>query len=116
MADVILYTDDSDEGVTLPSKWEICGTCRGNGHHNPHVYTADEFAEAFPFPEDVEDYMSGMYDRTCDACEGTGKVRVVDWSRLTPEQAEAYRRQQQADADYEAAWRAEMRYCYGPEW
>jgi len=107
--DLILYYGvEGDEGVVLPSTWAICGTCRGNGHHNPHAYTAEEFAEAFPFEEDVQDYLDGFYDRQCDDCEGTGKVRVVDWDRLTPQQAEDYRRQLKDDADYDAAVRAEI--------
>jgi hypothetical protein len=104
----ILYTGDDE--VELPWKWEICGTCRGNGHHNPHAYTADEFAEAFPFPEDVEDYLAGHYDRRCDDCEGDGKVKVADFSRMTSEQAKAYREQLEDDAEYRAAVEAERRF------
>lgn len=35
-------------------------------------------------PEFTEDYMAGRYDRTCDMCGGSGKVKtqdVVKWQR-----------------------------------
>lgn len=108
MKQLILYHEDGESPV--PSKLAICGTCRGRGHHNPHAYSADEFAEAFPFPEDVEDYLSGAYDRCCDDCEGSGRVSVPDYQRMSASMASAYREQLRDDAAYLAEVEAERRF------
>lgn len=102
--------------MTYPTKWEICPRCSGNGTTTRHLggFTASEWAEACDGDPDFEEnYFSGAYDRPCDECNGSGKVKVVDTDQLTPEQLEAYR-QEQEDRRYELAEReAEMRYCYG---
>src|ERR1039458_2455528 len=65
--------------LELPTHWEICGECRGEGKSSEHLgcYTASEFAESFD-PDEAEDYFNGVYDRPCSDCGGTGKVREVD--------------------------------------
>lgn len=40
--------------TTLPTRWEICGSCDGDG----------------------------TTSRACDECHGSGKVRVIDYDRL----------------------------------
>lgn len=102
----IAYTTYNDDGSetdhTLPSRWEICHVCRGNGRHSLRLgcFTQDDMDEMGPDFED--DYMSGGYDSACDDCNGTGKVEVVDRERVSP----AILASMEADADEEAEYQA----------
>lgn len=89
----------------IPTRWAICGTCAGNGASSAYLgaFTREQMDED---PDFAEDYMQGVYDRPCDDCEGTGKVRVIDQDRLAsldPEQREElrgyYEAMQEDDAD-----------------
>ena len=56
--------------------WLICPACRGNGTHvNPAIdangLTSEDFAND---PDFHDDYMSGVYDQHCEACNGSGKI------------------------------------------
>ncbi len=101
----LLYTDDGGE-ETLPFKWEICSQCRGHGTSTRYLgaFTADQMRED---PEFAEDYKNGEYDRTCETCQGGGKVKVLDETKLSPEKLEAYRDQQRDDEDTRAIERQE---------
>jgi DnaJ-class molecular chaperone len=103
--------DGEDNEIELPTKWAICGTCDGEGKHSRHLgaYTRDEFYEAFGTPEEREDYFAGFYDKSCEDCDGTGKVKVVDDSRLTEEQRTALREAVDDEAEYQATVEAERR-------
>lgn len=63
-------------------EWEICDSCRGDGHHSKHlgVITYDEWNEWSD--EDQDFYMGGGYDKTCDRCDGSGKVKEIDMENL----------------------------------
>lgn len=108
----VLYTQDeegNDIEVELPTTWAVCPTCDGEGKHvNPAIdcggLTREDFEED---PDFAEEYMSGMYDVPCNHCGGRTTVREVDWDRLSPEEAEAYRRQLQEEADYRRMERME---------
>lgn len=68
--------------------WEICDYCNGDGGHSRRfgAYTMDEFEE---FDDDFrEGYLSGRFDERCEACDGSGKVRVIDEEQLTDEARE----------------------------
>ena len=54
------------------SAWMICPTCRGDGSHSQHLgeVRRDDWSD-----EEFDDYMAGGYDRTCESCDGSGKVR-----------------------------------------
>jgi DnaJ-class molecular chaperone len=41
----------------LPTRWEICGSCGGDGTAGHHAIA-------------------------CDECHGSGRVRVIDYGRL----------------------------------
>lgn len=105
---VILFCDDGSE-IELPSKWEICGHCRGNGTSSSYLgaFTSDDWHDLDD--EWREDYMAGRFDRACDACDGLGRVRVADYGRMTDEQRAAYEAQLQDDAEYAAMVAAERR-------
>lgn len=72
--------DESDDEIEikLPATWGICGQCRGEGHHCGHLgaITQDEFSQWHS--DEVDMYFSGGYDKTCETCDGAGKVLEVD--------------------------------------
>jgi hypothetical protein len=87
----IEWEDEDDEGneivFSLPACWAICDNCDGHGQHmtpglRDHAFSAGEFYEEFPFPEDREAYFGGGYDVCCDVCNGSGKRRVVDRDQI----------------------------------
>lgn len=102
----VLYCDDGSE-IQLPCRWIICGHCRGSGKSSAYLgaFTRSDLDEAGP--EFFDDYMAGRYDRACDACDGSGKVQVVDRKKLTPAQREEWDAQRRADRECEAIHRAE---------
>ena len=57
--------------------WVICPGCSGEGTCvNPSIdcngLTQEDFDED---PDFAENYFGGLYDVSCAACEGTGKIR-----------------------------------------
>jgi DnaJ-class molecular chaperone len=101
-----LYCDD-DTKRELPFTWEICHACSGHGKSSAYLgaYTRDEMEEQGS--EFIEDYCAGHYDRTCDNCGGSGKVKVADESRMSKADRKAYREQCDADHEIRALERAE---------
>lgn len=80
----VLKTFEEEYGVSLPTSWEICPTCNGDGKHvNPDIdsngLTREDFDQD---PDFAESYFSGMYDVTCYECRGRSSVRVVDTDML----------------------------------
>jgi RecJ-like exonuclease len=61
-------------------------------------------------PEFFEAYMSGEYDKTCDACNGTGKVKVPDFKVMSKTQREEWDSQCEADDYIRAEEEAERRF------
>lgn len=92
-----------DQEVPLPTQWEICGNCRGNGSVSriPGAITGDQLDEWYGDSEEryefIEEYTrpGGMYDKPCDDCEGSGKVKVVDESALDQKILEIYHEHEQ---------------------
>lgn len=72
------------------SQWIICRACGGEGKSSGHLGAFDA-AEMAEDPDFFEDYMSGVYDRCCEVCEGKGRVKVTepDASHLTDEELAA---------------------------
>jgi hypothetical protein len=105
---VIVYDDEGNE-VTLPTKWEVCSACGGEGKSSAYLgaFTPDELdREGEDF---VIDYWNGAYDRECEICNGRTTVRAVDEDNLTMEQAVLWGREQQAYAEALAEEAAERR-------
>lgn len=69
--------------------WAICEYCHGDGTHSRRFgsFSADEWNELDG--EFREGYLSGRFDRSCEVCNGSGKVRELDEDCLTDE-ARAY--------------------------
>jgi DnaJ-class molecular chaperone len=119
---------DEDQGeesrvVSLPTKFKVCPTCEGRGKHCQHLgaFTQDEMDEHGP--DFREDYMAGVYDKTCETCDGQRVVAVVDRDAIAVSRnpdftmaLEQYDREQEADREWRAEQEAEMRYCYGPNY
>ena len=57
--------------------WIICPTCSGVGHSSRHLGVVDPHSPDWS-PDEFEEYLSGAYDRPCNTCNGTGKVRDDD--------------------------------------
>lgn len=104
----VLYCDDGSE-VELPFKWAICSGCDGHGKSSAYLgaYTQSEMDEAGP--EFHDEYMRGGYDRTCDGCDGAGKVKVVDWAQMTKAQRSEWNAQVRAERECRAEEAAERR-------
>jgi RecJ-like exonuclease len=106
-------TIEDDEGfdVELPTRWEICEECQGEGHHARHIdsngITGSEWAEYDD--EERATYMSGGYDRVCGCCDGSGKVRVVDEHALDPKTKKLWLEHCKAEEEYNAMAAAERR-------
>ena len=108
---VEMYDNETDELVEIevPTVWEICHMCSGNGTHvNPSIdccgLTHEDFAED---PDFLDEYMSGTYDVQCRTCKGTGKVRVPDYDALTDEQREGLEELERDRAQWAAEEAAE---------
>lgn len=101
------------EMVKLPKKWEICAECRGECKSSAYLgaITSSDRQPGGDWddPDDFEDYMNGAYDKPCEACNATGKVRVVDWEQLRPNVKAAYRAWLAEELEYQAMCAAERR-------
>ncbi len=63
----------------LPAKWEICGTCQGEGRHSLALGAiTEEDRDQYWSEDEWDDYRAGGYDSQCDTCKGSGKVLEVD--------------------------------------
>lgn len=90
--------------VLLPAKREVCRRCNGEGKHvNPnidgHGIDPQEFRDD---PEFEENYFSGLYDVTCQRCNGLRVVDVVDRERLTPKMLSRLTAYERAEDDARA--------------
>ena len=104
-----LVSDEGDEEIILlPAHWEICSACAGEGKSSAHLgaFTGEEMAED---PDFAEDYMRGVYDRPCSACEGSGKVQRMDRDQIDAALLRRIDRREREFAEVDAIWRAEMR-------
>lgn len=101
--------------VTLPSRWEICPRCNGNGTHvNPnidgHGMTADEFYGPDWDDDEREGYFSGRYDVRCENDCHDGKVVVPDEELCKNEQLSGYLRAYHRQREQNARWDREDRH------
>lgn len=104
-----IYSEDDGEPIALPYKWEICSHCSGEGQSSSYLgaFTWDELYEQGD--EFISDYFAGNYDRPCDCCDGSGKVAVPNYNKMTEEQVKKYEQNIQDEIEYESMIRAEKR-------
>jgi hypothetical protein len=108
---VIIYGEDGEETeVALPTSWQVCPVCNGEGKHvNPSIDCGGIPSERFhDDPEFAESYFSGAYDVPCNHCSGRSTVLGVDFGALSPEMENAYNAECEAEAENRAEQRAEM--------
>lgn len=74
--------DGDVEQCRIRTVWEICNVCDGEGGHSRHLGVIDHETLDEWDDEQFEWYKSGVYDRTCDRCGGSGKVREVDYDSM----------------------------------
>lgn len=100
---------EDGEPVFLPFNYEICPCCNGHGKSSAYLgaYTRSEMDEQGS--DFLEAYMAGEYDRRCNECDGDGKVKVADTSRMTPEQVKQLEEDDRFEAEYQAECEAERR-------
>jgi hypothetical protein len=63
-----------DGSLINPSPWVICACCEGNGTQCRLGVLSEETRYDWD-DEDWANYRNGRYDRACEACKGSGKVR-----------------------------------------
>jgi len=96
-----------ETGRTPHTEWAICSRCRGNGTSTAYLGDVTEWLREDP--DAAEDYFGGMYDKPCDECSGTGKVRTLPAeSPVAHEWAEW----QRDEAEDRATRRAESGYAW----
>ena len=108
---LLVELDDGDyDEVELPTHFVVCPLCEGKGKHvNPSV-DANGLGRGQMEDEDfMHDYMSGVYDITCNSCNGRRVVKGLDESRCTDGQLDEYYKQQQEQHDVELEMQAELR-------
>jgi RecJ-like exonuclease len=105
-APYLICEDDTER--ELPFVWEICGRCDGHGKSSEHLgaFTGDQMRED---PDFAAAYMAGEYDQDCQHCDGTGKVMVPDFNKISKPDAKEYRAQIRALHEVEAEHEAERR-------
>lgn len=92
----IVFVNDSDSEVELPTKTIVCPTCNGHGKHvNPSIDCDGLTAEDFDNDPDFRgDYLRGTYDVTCYECGGRNVVKSVDEDACGPELLKLWHEQQ----------------------
>lgn len=101
---------DGDQIVlAVPTRWEICGGCDGEGMRlcdglRGVAFTREDFDRDWSRDEQ-DQYFSGGYDVGCSECSGSGKVKVLSMASV-PEslskEVEAWQ-ERQAYYDWESA-------------
>tara|TARA_Y100000361_G_scaffold33204_1_gene27840 strand:- start:425 stop:871 length:447 start_codon:yes stop_codon:yes gene_type:complete len=92
----ILYLEEDNDikEVELPTHWEVCDVCRGEGKHvNPAIDCGGISEEMEDDPDFRENYMSGVYDVPCNHCGGKRVVKGVDWEAMSDEHQKLYEEQ-----------------------
>lgn len=107
----VTFINDDGVEITLPSRWEICDNCDGEGTHVHDALRVVTSSDRDEWDDDEwEARQQGVYNVCCEACRGSGKVLVVDESRCDADDLEEYRAAQREHAAHEAEMRAERRF------
>jgi hypothetical protein len=110
---VIYFYDevtDEENVVELPTHWEVCDLCEGEGAHvNPSIDCDGLSTEQENDPDFMDDYLSGKYDVPCDRCGGKRVIQEVKWDAVSEEHKHEYHRQQQWEHESRQEQLAELR-------
>ncbi len=81
--------EDDDDPKPDTSPWMICPECSGDGKHSRHLgsFTQEDRDRDWD-PDEWQDYLDGAYDKPCDVCGGTGKIRTKAYETLMERRAE----------------------------
>lgn len=75
--------DGEVEKCNIYHAWEICDQCDGEGKHSKHLGVISAETLYDDWDDEIRDsYFSGGYDRSCTACSGSGKIKVIDEDSL----------------------------------
>jgi len=112
--DLLMQDEECAETVEFPLHKEVCGRCRGEGHHDhpafSNGFTSSDWAEACEDdPDWSENYRSGMYDVPCEECGGLRVVDVIDESKLSADVLKALHERYHEEACYRRECEAERR-------
>lgn len=107
------YYDENDEFHELPTKWVICNHCRGEGKSSAYLGAFSGTQMRDEDPDFEADYFAGHYDRTCEECNGTGKIKEIDEARVTKEQMALYEKEARIESEMEREAYNEWLFCGG---
>ena len=90
--------DGEEHEVDFPFEFEVCSHCGGAGKTvspgvDSHGITHEEFAED---PEFRENYYSGLYDISCENCNGANVAPTLLEKDFNDEQKKWYNEYQEA--------------------
>lgn len=111
------FTTVDDEGyerkIRLPAVAVVCDRCNGEGTHvNPaidgHGLTWEEIDE-LGGDEFMDDYLGGVYDVSCEECNGERIIWNPDTSRANPDDLKLWEEHLQEEYEYRAMVEAERR-------
>lgn len=109
----VLQDDGCVVEQALPTRFEVCPRCEGNGKHDHPAFSNGITGEEWNGPdwddESREAYMSGGYDVHCEECNGERVVPVLDRERCTPEQLKAFDEQEEDERQTRAEEAMERR-------
>lgn len=108
---ITVYDEDGrDISASLPTKWVVCPRCQGGGTEDVWEggMTSDEMYEHGP--EFLEDYLGGMYSKTCEECGGRTTITDLDYGRASAAQVAVYEAAQRELAEYAALAASERRF------
>lgn len=80
-----LVTAMKDGEVTsarITYEWVICETCEGEGSNSRHLGVIDPDTWNDWQDDERESYLNGRYDRACVPCNGSGKVKEMNYDAL----------------------------------
>lgn len=79
---ITMYDTDPESTVEVPSRFEVCPRCKGEGAHDcwEGGIKGDELSQQSP--DFFDDYMAGVYSISCTRCGGLRVVEVVDRARV----------------------------------
>lgn len=90
MSEPIITFDTEGGSVNLRARYAACDRCHGNGTHtNPNIDGNGLPQECVEDDDFMDDYLGGVYDVTCETCDGK-RVVAVPTASNSPAELRAY--------------------------